>query len=54
MVFTIQCQPPVYEEMSLALFTNEYLSVLAEELNINKALMLQHLQELMADVEVYG
>ena len=31
MVFTSQGQPPVYREMSLALFINGYLSVLAEE-----------------------
>ena len=28
--------------------------MLAEELDINKALMLQHMQELMEDAEVYG
>ena len=39
--------------MSLALFNNGYLSVIAEESDINKTLMLQHLQELMEDA-VYG
>ena len=40
--------------MRLALFTNGYLSVLAEESDIHKTLMLQHLQELVEDSEVYG
>ena len=54
MVFASQGQPPAYEEMSLALFINGYLSILAEELDIQKSLMLQHLKELVDDTEVYG
>ena len=50
MVFTSQGQPPVFEELSLALFTNGYLCVLAGGLVINKALM----QELMEDADMYG
>ena len=54
MVFTSQGQPQVYWEMSLALFINGYLSVLAEESDTSKTVMLQHLQELLEDTEVYG
>ena len=54
MVFTNQGQPPVYGELSMALFTNGYLSVLAAEMDINKAHMCCHLQELMEDAEVNG
>ena len=46
-------QPPVYSDMNIALFTNEYLAVVAEELVLNKEYMLVHLHELMEDVEVY-
>ena len=39
--------------MSIALFTNGYLAVVAGESMLNKKHMLVHLQELMEDVEVY-
>ena len=54
MVFTNQRQPPVYGEMSLALFINGYLAILAEEADTNKSHVLSHLQELMENSEVYG
>ena len=53
MVFTTQGQPPVYSDMSLALFTNGYLSVAVEESVATKEYMYVHLQELMEDIEVY-
>ena len=53
MVFTTQGQSPVYSDMSIALFTNCYLAVVAEEAVEIKAYMLVHLQQLMEDVEVY-
>ena len=40
--------------MSLALFSNGYLAIVAEESNSVKDIMLRHLQELFEDVEVYG
>ena len=40
--------------MSLALFTNGYLSILALESDTHKSLILQYLQELVEDTEVYG
>ena len=44
-VYTTQGQPPVYSDMSLALFVNGYLTVLAEEAEEKKPILLQHLQE---------
>ena len=55
MVFTTtQGQSPVYSDMSIPLFTNIYLSVVAEESVVNEEYMLLHLPDLMEDVEVYG
>ena len=50
-VVTNQGQPPVYGKMSLPLFINGYLTIVAEEsvTCITKAHMLTHLQELMED-----
>ena len=53
-VYTSQRQPAVYSELSVALFINGYLIVLAEESEDTKAHMLQHLQELLEDSERYG
>ena len=39
--------------MSLALFANEYLAIVAEEEGPIKEYMLSHLQKLFADMEVY-
>ena len=47
-------QPPVYSDMSLALFTNGYFSVAVEESVVTQKYMYVHLQELMEDVEVSG
>ena len=52
--FTSQGQAPVYADMSLALFSNGYLAIVAEENVAVKEYMLSHLQELFEDVEVYG
>ena len=49
-----QGQPPVYLDMSLALFTNGYLVVAAAESGPTREHMLEHLQELMEDVEAHG
>ena len=46
MVFSSQGQAPVYEDMSLALFANGYLAIVAEEGGPIKDYMLSHLQEL--------
>ena len=54
MVTTAHGQPPIYLDMSLALFTNEYLCVAAAESGPVREYMLEHLQELMEDVESYG
>ena len=45
---------PIYTDMSLALFTNGYLSVAAEKSVVIKEYMYNHLQELMKDLAVYG
>ena len=44
----------MYEDMSLALFTNGYLAIVAEEGAPIKEYMLTHLQELFEDVNVCG
>ena len=48
-----QGQPLVYGDMSLGLFANGYLTVLAEEAEDIKPFLLQHLQELMEDAKIY-
>ena len=53
-VFTTQGQPPVYSDMSIALFMNGYLTVLAEKAKDNKPFLLQHLQELMEEAKIYS
>ena len=44
----------VYEDISLALFSNGYLSVVAEETPVTQGHMLVHLRQIFEDVEVYG
>ena len=50
MVCSTQGQPPIYLEMSLALFTNGYLCVAVEESVAVRDYMYEHLQELMEDI----
>ena len=46
---------PVYEELSLAAFTNGYLGIVAEEKGSAVGeVMLVHLRALLQDVDVYG
>ena len=54
MVYTAQGQPPIYADMSFALFTNTFMCVAAAESVVVKDYIYSHLQELMEDVEVYG
>ena len=54
MVFTSYGQAPNYLDMSLALFPNGYLAIVAEESVVVKEYMLTHLQELFEDIEMYG
>ena len=49
-----QGKAPIYEDMSLALFTNGYMSIVAEEGASIRECMLGHLRELFEDVDVYG
>ena len=51
---TIQGQPPVYSDMSIALFMNGYLTVLAEQAKDNNPFLLHHFQEFMEDAEIYS
>ena len=53
MVFSSHGQAPVYEDMSLALFTNGYLAGVADEGASIEDYMLSHLQEFFENVEVY-
>ena len=54
MVYNAQSQPPVYSDMSVALFVNGYLAVVEIEFMPVKEYMMVHLQEMMEDVELYG
>ena len=46
--------PPVYEDISLALFSNGYLAVVSEEDPTIQGYMLTHFREMFEDVEVCG
>ena len=52
MVVCSQGKSPVYEDISLALFSNEYLAVVSEEGPTIQRYMLVHLREMLEDVEV--
>ena len=52
MVVYSQGKAPVYEDISLALFTSGYLVVVSEEGPSIKEYMLVHLREMFEDVEV--
>ena len=54
MVYNSQGQPAVYDDMSVALFINGYLTVLGEESDEVRGYMFTHLQEVMEDTDVYG
>ena len=54
MVYTAHWQPPIYPDMSLALFTYGYVSLAAVKSVVIKEYMYNHLQELMENIEVYG
>ena len=54
-VRSAQSKAPVYEELSLAAFTNGYLGLMAEEKGSPVGgVMLTHLRPLLQDVDVYG
>ena len=53
MVYTSSGQLAVYNESSIALFESGYLTVLSEEAEGIRALMLTHLQELMEDADMF-
>ena len=55
MVCSTQSKAPVYEEMSLASFTSEYLGIVVEEKGSPTGeVMLRYLRDLLQDVDVYG
>ena len=54
LIYTPAGLPSVYENLSLMLFVNGYLEVLATVNEDTKGLMLSHLQELMTDEKAYG
>ena len=53
-MYTGAGQPKVFEDMSISLFVSGYLMVMAGERDQVKPHMIQHLQDLMKDVESYG
>ena len=54
MVYNSQSQLPAYSDVSVALFANGYLAVVAIESIPVKEYMREHLQDMMEDVELYG
>ena len=52
MVTASMGQAPVYKNMSLALFSNRYLTIVVGESSSVKDTIVRHLQELFEDVEV--
>ena len=54
LVYCTQGKAPVYEEMSLAMFANGYLGIVAEEGSPIREWMLTHLRVLFEDIDVYG
>ena len=48
-----QGKPPVYEDISLPLFSNGNLSVVLEENPVIQVYMLTHLRQIFKDVAVY-
>ena len=53
-VVCLQGKTTVYEDISLALFSNGYLSVVSEETPSIQGYMLIHLRQIFEDVDVYG
>ena len=52
MVYNTQSQLPVYSDMSVALFVNEYQAVVAIDSTPVKEYMKGPLQDMMEDVEL--
>ena len=52
-VYTVAGKPVVYNDISLALFVNGYLIVMEGEKQAVKSQMAHHLQELIADIDLY-
>ena len=53
-IYSPSAQPTIYDQLSSIAFVNGYLTVMFREPPYVKALMLDHLQELMEDSEHYG
>ena len=53
-IYSPSAQQAIYEQLSSMAFVNSYLTVMFREHPYIKALMLNHLQELMEDGEHYG
>ena len=47
-------QPAEYDQLRIPLFVSGYLSVMSVEKGSVRLYTLQHLQDIMADVELYG
>ena len=54
MIVCSQGKAPVYEDISLALFSNRYLAVVSEEGPTIHGHMLVHVREMFENVEMYG
>ena len=53
-IYTCTGQPEEYDQLIITIFVCGFLMVMATEKESIRPYMLQHLQNLMADVELYG
>ena len=53
-IYSLLAQPAIYDQVSSMIFVDWYLTVVSREPSHIKALILDHLQELMEDHEHYG
>ena len=54
LVYMATDQPAVYKDLSVTLFVSGYLAIMEMVKRSINLIMVKHLKELMANVEVYG
>ena len=53
-IYTALGRPAEYHHLSIPFFISRYLSVMAAEKESVQSYMIQHLQDIMGDAELYG
>ena len=53
-IYTSTGRPAEYDQFSIPLFVSEYLPVMLAKKEPMRPYVMQHLQDIMADVELYG